>query len=299
MPGCASTSPMRNAALAALLASVTICGTALAEPAEPAEPAGSDDASAEARWDELRPMLFEGKTLLDGKDVIELHAPSRALQAAAVPVAFHTKFRQTPEHYVKAVSLVIDANPAPLAAVFHFTPDSGQADAETRLRVDDYTFIHAVVETNDGKFYETRSFVKAAGGCSAPMSKDAAAAAHQIGQMRFRQVGEFLPGTPNLAQLKINHPNNSGMQMDQMTRLYIPAHYIRTISVTLDGKPIMNVDADISLSQNPFFRFYYVPQHPGPLKVSVKDNLNESFTSSWPVGPQASAGQTASEANMK
>jgi sulfur-oxidizing protein SoxY len=267
----------------ALAMSLFFSGLARAE-----EPAPSDRATApsEARWAEISGVLFKGKILTDGSDILELYAPARALEAALVPVSFHTKFPQTSKHYVTSVSLIIDENPAPLAAVFHFTPDSGQADIETRLRVNDYTFIHAVAETNDGKFHVAKTYVKAAGGCSAPMSKDAQAAAERLGQMKFQQIGTFQPGVPNLAQLMIRHPNNSGMQMDQLTRLYVPPHYIQTIAVSLDSKPILNIDADISLSEDPHFRFFYLPRGPAPLKVRVKDNLDQSFTGIWNVGPQ-------------
>jgi sulfur-oxidizing protein SoxY len=251
--------------------------------------AGAEETMpSEARWAELRPILFEGKQLLDGDAILELRAPARALEAALVPVAVKTKFAQTPAHYITSIRLVVDENPAPLAASFHFTPDSGQADIETRLRVNDYTYIHAVAETNDGKFYVVKTFVKAAGGCSAPMSKDAEAAIDRLGQMKFQQIGAFAPNTPNLVQLMISHPNHSGMQMDQLTRLYVPAHYVETVAVALDGRPVLSVDADISLSEDPHFRFYYLPRGPGTLTVTVTDSLDKSFTGSWPVGEKGS-----------
>lgn len=276
--------PTRRALFAALTITTALCGLARADDQTPS---GTAAAPSEARWADISSSLFKGKTLADGGDILELHAPARALEAALVPVSFHTKFPQSAKRYVTSVSLVIDENPAPLAAVFHFTPESGQADVETRLRVNDYTYIHAVAETNDGKYYVTKAYVKAAGGCSAPMSKDAEAAADRLGQMKFQQVDAFQPGVPNRAQLMISHPNNSGMQMDQITRLYVPPHYIQTIAVTLEGKPVLNVDADISLSEDPHFRFFYLPHGPAPLKVSVKDNLDQSFTGSWDVGPQS------------
>ena len=286
---------MRSAAFAALILSLSFGAPAHAENSTPV---GAEAQPSDARWNELRPMLFKGRTLADGIDVIELHAPARAVEAAVVPVSFHTRFPQTAGHYVKTVSLVVDGNPAPLAAVFHFTPDSGQADVETHLRIDDYTYIHVVAETNDGKFYVSRTFVKAAGGCSAP-SDDSEAAPHQLGQMTFHQIGAFRPDHLNLAQLMIYHPNNSGLQMDQVTHLYIPPHYIQKISILLSGKPILTIDSDIALSENPFFRFFYVPRKTGSLQVSVTDNLQKTFTASWPVGPTAAAAKPAPEAETK
>ncbi len=67
---------------------------------------------------------------------------------------------------VKKVTLVIDSNPAPVAAVFEFGPKAGVATIETRVRVNQNTLVHAVAETIGGKYYVSESFVAAAGGCS-------------------------------------------------------------------------------------------------------------------------------------
>jgi len=32
-------------------------------------------------------------------------------------------------------------------------------------------------------------------------------------------------------QLSVLHPNNSGMQMDQISMLFIPPHYIETVEI--------------------------------------------------------------------
>jgi sulfur-oxidizing protein SoxY len=176
---------------------------------------------------------------------------------------------------------VIDENPAPLAASFHFTPESGRADVETRVRVNDYGYIHAVAESNDGHLYVVKTYVKAAGGCSAPMSKGADGGMTRLGQMKFQQLDLLQPGRANRGQLMISHPNHSGMQMDQLTRLYIPPHYIQTIAVTLDGKPVLTVDADISLSEDPHLRFFYVPKAHSALAVTVKDSEDKLFSDGW------------------
>ena len=49
--------------------------------------------------------------------------------------------------------------------------------------------------------------------------------------MRVRQYGS-VPGSDNrVVQLMIRHPNYSGMQMDQVTRLYVPAHFVSTVKI--------------------------------------------------------------------
>jgi predicted secreted protein len=70
--------------------------------------------------------------------VISLRAPTRAQDSSTVPIAISTRIDQTPERYVRKVYLLIDKNPSPIAAIFTFTPESGRADIETRVRIEDY-----------------------------------------------------------------------------------------------------------------------------------------------------------------
>src|SRR3546814_4280108 len=72
---------------------------------------------------------------------------------------------------VRAVTLVIDKNPAPLAAVFRLSPDAGDPGIATRVRVNEYTDIRAVAEMDDGSLRAVSTVVKSAGGCSAPAVK--------------------------------------------------------------------------------------------------------------------------------
>ena len=46
--------------------------------------------------------------------------------------------------------------------------------------------MRAIAETSDGVLHMSKSFVKAAGGCSAPAAKDPAQAQADVGKMRFR-----------------------------------------------------------------------------------------------------------------
>src|SRR6266403_1588262 len=105
------------------------------------------------------------------------------------------------------------------------TPDTYVSDISTRVRVNNYTDVHAVAELSDGKLYVTKTFVKASGGCSAPAAKNADEARNRLGQMRYRQFarpGQGPVSGAREAQVMIGHPNNSGLQMNQLTQLYIP-----------------------------------------------------------------------------
>lgn len=246
--------------------------------------AAEDAAARAARWDNLRHVVFGDRVLHDGTGVIALEAPTRAMDAALVPVAITLSGAKP----VKAVYLLVDGNPSPLAGTFHFGPAIDPHLLKTRVRVEQYTLMHAVAETTDGELFVTERFVKAAGGCSAPAGSDQALALREIGRMKLTLTGDPVPGQPELAELLIRHPNNNGMQMDQLTRNYIPARYIQTIHVTYNDRLVFDFDADISLSEDPALTFAFIPDGPGDLQVTVEDTAKAVFKRSFAVTPQRS-----------
>jgi len=247
-----------------------------------------DNPEASVIWQKVRTSLFDKRPISTAAGgVITLETPVRAEDAAVVPVAVRAKFPQTPGRWIDKVWLVIDNNPSPVSAVFQFTPDSGRADIETRVRVDEYSHVRAIAELNDGSLVMAVRWVKASGGCSAPPGKDAQAALATLGRMKFRVEDEGRPGQPVLAQLMISHPNNSGLAMDQLSRQFTPAHYVRKVNVTYAGKPVLSADVDFSISENPNFRFYFQPNGPGELKAEIEDTRDLRFESrlDWRPAP--------------
>ena len=130
---------------------------------------------------------------------------------------------------------------------------------------------------NDGQLYGTSRFVKASGGCSAPAASDEQAALASLGKMRLRVEGDLKGDVPVRAELLINHPNHSGLAMDQLTRQFTPAHFVRKVDVSYAGKPVFSADVDFSISENPNFRFYFLPQGQGRLRATASDSRNLHF----------------------
>lgn len=233
---------------------------------------------ANENWQKVRTALFQDRTITPASDaMLSLEAPPRAEDAAIVPISIRTHQSQSSDPYIAKIYLVIDNNPSALGGTFSFTPKSGRADIETRVRIDAYTHVRAIAEMSDGQLFMSTRFVKASGGCSAPPGKDQAAALASLGKMRFRVEGEPAANEPTLAQLMISHPNNSGLVMDQLSRHYVPSHFVRTINVTYNGEPVMSADVDFSISENPNFRFYFTPSGEGELKAEVVDSNDLHF----------------------
>ena len=113
-----------------------------------------------------------------------------------------------------------------------------------------YSYVRAVAELSDGQLYAVKSYVKASGGCSAPAASNADAAKSTLGQMKFRI---FPPGADRLpeAQIMLRHPQNSGLQMDQVTRLYVPPFFIETLEVWQGEDLVLALDGGIAISEDP------------------------------------------------
>ncbi|GJD74765.1 quinoprotein dehydrogenase-associated SoxYZ-like carrier [Methylobacterium goesingense] len=276
--------PVLNRAvfLRSILAAVTLAvplataGAALVP--GPAHSAGASDDEAErlARWKEIQKSIFGDKTITATDSLVKVDAPVRALDASLVPITLTMPEKDR----VAAVHLIIDDNPSPYAAHIAFGPGADAGEIKLRVRVNNYTNIHAVVETRDGQLFETTKFVKASGGCSAPMGMSDEEAMKGMGDMKLK-FAEAQPGQPVEATLMIRHPNFSGMQMNQITRDYTPARYINKIAITRGDKTVLTLDGDISISSNPVINFGLQPGGQGPIKVVASDNQNGRWEHSF------------------
>jgi sulfur-oxidizing protein SoxY len=258
-----------------ILAGLLLAGSALASGEE------------EAAWNGgLKQKLFGDRPIAEDTQIIQLTAPYRAEDPALVPIQITGQIPQTPDRYIKTVTLVIDNNPVPFSAKFDFTPDSGKADVAMRVRVNSYTHVRAVAETSDGKLHMAKAFVKASGGCSAPIGTDLEAALARMGKMKFKLDGDKAAlQQPNQVQLLISHPNITGLQMDQLTRLIKPAHFVEEVKVSFNDRPVLTAQTDIAISADPNFRFYFVPDKAGELKAEIRDNLGNKYSASQAVIP--------------
>nr|WP_294506735.1 quinoprotein dehydrogenase-associated SoxYZ-like carrier [uncultured Rhodopila sp.] len=237
------------------------------------------------RWPDLARLIFPGRVLRDGASLIELDAPYRAEDAAVVPVTLRTTLAAGNPLQVRKITLVIDANPVPVAAIFTLAPDAGIDRIATRVRVDDYTNIHAVAESSDGGLYAASRFVKAAGGCSAPALKQTAGDI-PLGTLRFRAFPANEAGLRE-AQVMVRHPNYSGMQMDQLSRLYIPADFIQSLRISQADRLLLTIEGGISVSENPSFRFSFRPDQGKTFRVEAADSNGRQFSATFPAEPAA------------
>ena len=174
-------------------------------------------------------------------------------------------------------------NSSPVAAHFTFGPAADPHEIKLRVRINSYTNVHAIAETADGALYQTVKFVKAAGGCSAPMGMTDEEAMKGMGDMRLKFAEGAAPGKPSQATLMVRHPNFNGMQMNQVTQLYTPARYIDKIVVKAGERLVFDLTTGISLATDPVLSFGMVPPSAGRATVEVHDSENGVWSQAFAV----------------
>ncbi|GLK55517.1 sulfur-oxidizing protein SoxY [Methylopila capsulata] len=227
---------------------------------------------------------FGARPIEADSPLVILDAPKRAEDAAVVPIDVQVRLPDNDPRSIAKVTLIVDENPSPVAATFALGQKRQEFGLSTRLRVNAYSSVRAVVETDDGKLHMAARFVKASGGCSAPALKDEDQALAHLGEMKFRRVTEKASEKPSeanagmsQAQLMIRHPNFSGLQMDPISRSYVPARFVNHIVVKQGEETVFTMDGGISLSEDPAISFTY-PTGKGGVTVAASDTEGVQFT---------------------
>jgi sulfur-oxidizing protein SoxY len=121
-------------------------------------------AFAANNLDEMAKKFTGGAAAVEGK--VKLDLPEIAENGNTVPITVSVDSPMTDADYVSEVIVLADGNPNAGIATFHFTPASGVAEANTRIRLAGTQNIVAIAKTKDGKFYTAKKQVKVTiGGC--------------------------------------------------------------------------------------------------------------------------------------
>ena len=244
-------------------------------------------AAAGSAWDEIRPGVFGTRAIHPAGDLVQLSAPTRPTDQRAVPIGVETTFKDG--RTVRGVTLIVDENPSPVAAVFDIGGKRDHLKLATNLRLNAATDLRAIVEASDGELYMADRFVKFAGGqaaCAAPPSGTPQEIAANMGKMTLEPLGK--PGavtqiTP-AARLTVNHPNHTGMVLDQLTLLYVPLRIITDMEVLRGDERVLAMKGSMTMSQNPVVDFDYRVNGAETMHVLVRDSSGASWDRSFPIG---------------
>jgi sulfur-oxidizing protein SoxY len=234
-----------------------------------------------AAWDDLKGLVLDGEEAIENAEVLILDAPVRAMDPAFVPVHLTQPPGAPP---IQTLTVVIDENPAPVAAEITLGPAMMPLDLEVRMRVNAYSNVRAIAVTDSASVLAGR-YVKATGGCAAPASKDLEAMLSEMGQMRFQILSSEPDGAKlrHTAKLMLRHPNTTGFQRDQVTLLNIPPHFVDVLEVRQGDDLLFKVEAGISISEDPVFQFRFTDNGADTITVHAEDTDGNVFDESFPM----------------
>lgn len=246
-------------------------------------PAGAFADDKEALWADLQREIFGEREVTLSTGAVTLYAPDHAQDAALLPISIRIPAGTVP--HAVGLTLIVDTNPAPVAATFTFGDgfreggDVGERTFETRIRLDSFSHVRAVLETADGKLHMSSRYVTGAGGCSAAPSKDPEAALADLGRIDIRTTAADARGAAwRETRVMIRHPNFTGLQMDPISRGYVPARFVNDLEVSRGGKLLFRMEGGISISENPHFRFSYGAQANEIVEVKATDTAGAQFS---------------------
>ena len=242
--------------------------------------------AAETMWPVLKEQAFGDRPIAEGDGMVVLEAPDKVEDAALVPLT--VRVPPSVKGNLKSLTLFIDNNPDPKVATLTFGPAQGaggERSFSTRVRVDNFSHVRAVLETEDGSLHMATKFLAAAGGCAAMQAKDPDADTADMGKMIVRTFPPALSTNPIwAAQVMLKHPQHNGMQLDINTAEFIPARYVKEMTVKRDGELVFKLDGTFSISTNPNFRFTFGKGDQNNLDVVIVDTDGARFEDQQPKG---------------
>jgi sulfur-oxidizing protein SoxY len=141
---------------------LTIAIGAVAAAASSAEPGPAFAAKNDT--DDLIRKFTGGKTAAEGR--VRLDLPEIAENGNTVPMTVSVDSPMTEQSYVSDVLVVAEGNPRGGVATFHFSPASGVAEVNTRIRLAETQNVVAIAKMNDGTVFKASKQVKVTiGGC--------------------------------------------------------------------------------------------------------------------------------------
>lgn len=244
----------------------------------PALPVVADEPT----WPDLQHALFGDQFLFPAGDVIKINAPYRANDDARAQIS--ASIEVPAGKMIESISVVLDENPMPVSAVFDFEAPVPRFVFDMTMRINGPTALHVIAKTTEGQLFMSEAFVKTSGtgACAAPPGTDPEVALATLGDMEL-DVSDVSGPKVSLASLSgaaapadkmlniaIDHPMHSGLQMDQISLLFIPARFIDAIDVDINGQEFVDITGSISFSENPDIKIS-VPAQTGRVDVELTD----------------------------
>ncbi len=98
---------------------------------------------------------------------VSITTPPKAENGALVRMPVTVDHPMEADNFIESLAIFVDNNPKPMVGRFHFTPASGKAEVELRIKMAKASKVRAIAKTNGGKLYGAVMMLEVAeGGCA-------------------------------------------------------------------------------------------------------------------------------------
>lgn len=185
---------------------------------------------------------------------LEIEMPAYSDSGKSVPLSLAVPCTMTGLDYPEVVALYAARNPRPRIGRIHFTPACGSARVSTRIRIDSYQDVVAVVRMASGEVFRgTRKVDVTYGACEDEVANDQFPPGWAP-RTRVAVPASVAAGSIIEVRTIIGHPMETGLRHDQ-TGLPVPVRIAERFSCRMDGTEVFAVDLEPAISANPYFAF--------------------------------------------
>lgn len=196
---------------------------------------------------------------------IHITAPDKAENGAVVQVQI--EWLGQPSPIAKSIALLAEKNPTPLIAKFDLSPIM-LPRIVTRIKMAETEQLFALVESAAGFASQKKLITVLEDGCASSDHEEPFVSSIK---MRARKTQEKAQSQVEL-KIIIVHPMRTGRSKNDDGQ-FMPPHFMQTMLVTLNDKPIIEAQTGTGISRNPYFTFFLRDGQIGDtIKVSWQDN---------------------------
>lgn len=247
----------------------------------------SAPVSAGEAWDSIRDEVYGNREMLNGSHLMTLSAPYRPEDVTQTRL--QAKVDLGNGQTIKSIAFVVDNNPSPVAARFTLGQKRRAAHFATNIRLNEASDVHIVVETDKGKLYVVEQHIKFAGGqssCAAPPAGDPEEIKANMGKMRMQLLSAPATQSNQIQRVafELNHPNHTGMVLDQQTLLYVPLMMVNKIEAWQGSELVFEMDGSITMSQNPSVEFDFRTNGAETMTFRAQDTDGHEWKKTLPIG---------------
>lgn len=238
-------------------------------------------ALADQRWQREDAVM----SALDGRvpalEGLTLELPLVAEDGSSVSLSVKFEGNLEPGEHIQSLRLFAPGNPRPEVADYRLSALATPVDIATRVRLSESQQVVALAITSqDRAFVATRDVRVTVSGCLVGTGEQARMV---MENPRVALAGKAAKDQPVTVRTLINHPMETGLRPDGERAAEVEQRLVDSLTVTLDGEPVLTSRFYTGTSANPYLQFRMTPAQAGELQLTWQDQNGDVIEASQPV----------------